>query len=33
MRKEHAAFRRTKTTVEGNKKGVCIEYQNRFYEN
>jgi hypothetical protein len=31
-RKERAAFRRTKTTVEGNKKGVCIEHQNGFYE-
>jgi hypothetical protein len=31
-RNECAAFSQTKTTVEGRKKGVHLEYQNGFYE-
>ncbi len=32
MRNECAAFRWTKSTVEGNEKGFCREHQNGFYE-
>jgi hypothetical protein len=31
-RKEHAAFSQSITTGEGKEKGVCVEYQNGFYE-